>query len=109
MRGVRGGWPHSQGGDRGFESRTGHSIRTSFRQVGGSSTCVAATRLGLASPKCSLQLPADLEQTADGAALRVVPVHDDTLVEADGRLVIPASGVTIGDELVQVLRDADRR
>ena len=34
---------------------------------------------------------------------------DDTLVEADGRLVIPASGVTIGDELVQALRDADRR
>jgi hypothetical protein len=36
-------------------------------------------------------------------------VHDDTLVEADGRLVIPASGDTIGDELVQALREADRR
>jgi len=53
--------------------------------------------------------PGDVELTADGAALRVVPVHDDTLVEADGRLVIPASGVAIGDELVQALRDADRR
>ena len=53
--------------------------------------------------------PGGVELTADGAALRVVPVHDDTLVEADGRLVIPASGVTIGDELVQALRDADRR
>ena len=53
--------------------------------------------------------PGDVELTADGAALRVVPVHDDTLVEADGRLVIPASGVTIGGELVQALRDADRR
>ena|SRR5712691_8107694 len=31
------------------------------------------------------------------------------VVEADGRLVIPASGVTIGDELVEALRDADRR
>jgi AbrB family looped-hinge helix DNA binding protein len=53
--------------------------------------------------------PGEVELTADGAALRVVPVRDDTLVEADGRLVISASGVTIGAELVQVLRDADRR
>jgi hypothetical protein len=51
----------------------------------------------------------DVELTAHGAALRVVPVHDDMLVEADGRLVIPASGVTIGDDLVQALRNADRR
>jgi AbrB family looped-hinge helix DNA binding protein len=51
--------------------------------------------------------PGDVELTADGAALRVVPVHDDTLV--DGRMVIPASGVTIGDQLVQALRDADQR
>ena len=53
--------------------------------------------------------PGEVELAADGAALRIVPVHDDALVEADGRLVIPASGVTIGDELVQMLRDADRR
>lgn len=53
--------------------------------------------------------PGDVELSADGAALRVVPVHDDALEEADGRLVIPASGVAIGDELVQALRDADRR
>lgn len=52
--------------------------------------------------------PGDVELTADGAALRVVPVHDDMLVEADGCLVIPASGVTISDEVVQALRDADR-
>jgi hypothetical protein len=42
-------------------------------------------------------------------ALRITPVHDDMLVEADGRLVIPASGSSIDDELVQTLRDADRR
>jgi AbrB family looped-hinge helix DNA binding protein len=53
--------------------------------------------------------PSAVELTADGAALRVVPVHDDTLVETDGRLVIPTPGVVIGDELVQALRDADRR
>jgi hypothetical protein len=37
-----------------------------------------------------------------------VPIRYDTLVEVDGRLVIPASGVTIGDELVQALRDGDQ-
>ena len=53
--------------------------------------------------------PGEVELTADGAVLRIVPVHEDTLVEADGRLVIPASGISIDDELVQRLRDADRR
>jgi AbrB family looped-hinge helix DNA binding protein len=53
--------------------------------------------------------PGHVELTADGAALRVVPVHDDNLVEVDGRLVVPASGVTIDDELVRALRDSDRR
>ena len=53
--------------------------------------------------------PGDVELTADGAALRVVPVHDDTLVETDGRLLIPASGISIDDQLVQTLRDSDRR
>jgi hypothetical protein len=50
-----------------------------------------------------------VELSADGAAVRVVPVHDDALEETDGRLVIPASGVAIGDELVEALHDADRR
>jgi AbrB family looped-hinge helix DNA binding protein len=53
--------------------------------------------------------PGDVELTADGAALRVVPVHDDNLVEVDGRLIVPGSGVTIDDELVRALRDSDRR
>jgi AbrB family looped-hinge helix DNA binding protein len=53
--------------------------------------------------------PGDVELTADGAALRLVPVHDDTLVEDGQRLVIPASGATIDDDLVRALRDADRR
>jgi AbrB family looped-hinge helix DNA binding protein len=52
--------------------------------------------------------PGEVELTADDAALRIVPVHDDTLLEADGRLVIPASGISIDDELVQSVRDADR-
>jgi AbrB family looped-hinge helix DNA binding protein len=53
--------------------------------------------------------PGEVELTADGAALRLVPVHDDTLAEAGGRLVIPPSGATIDDDLVRALRDADRR
>jgi AbrB family looped-hinge helix DNA binding protein len=75
------------------------------------STIDKAGRLVIPKPlrdQLGLQ-PGDVELTADGAGLRVVPVHDDTLVEADGRLVIPASGATIGDELVQAVRDADRR
>ena len=75
------------------------------------STIDKAGRLVIPKPlrdQLGLQ-PGDVELTADGAALRVVPVHDDTLVEAGGRLVIPASGATVGDELVQALRDFDRR
>lgn len=53
--------------------------------------------------------PGEVELTADGAALRMEPVHEDTLAEADGRLVIPASGISIDDALVQALRGADRR
>lgn len=53
--------------------------------------------------------PGEVELTADGAALRVEPVHDNSLVEIDGRLVIPPSGVPIADDLVRALRDADRR
>jgi AbrB family looped-hinge helix DNA binding protein len=51
----------------------------------------------------------EVELTAEGAALRVVPIHEDSLVEIDGRLLIPASGINIDDELIQTLRDADRR
>lgn len=53
--------------------------------------------------------PGEVELTADGAGLRLEPVHDDALVEEDGRLVIPASGASVDDELVQALRHADQR
>jgi AbrB family looped-hinge helix DNA binding protein len=53
--------------------------------------------------------PGEVELSADGASLRIEPAHDDTLVEEDGFLVVPASGVTIDDELVQALRFADQR
>ena len=49
------------------------------------------------------------EITADVAKLRVEPIFDDSLVEMDGRLVIPTSKVAITDELVQELKDADQK
>lgn len=50
-----------------------------------------------------------VEVVADGAALRVEVVADDALDEREGRLVVPASGALIDDDLVRFLRDADRR
>jgi AbrB family looped-hinge helix DNA binding protein len=53
--------------------------------------------------------PGEVEVSAEGAGLRVVPVHDEDLVEEDGRLVIPATGAVVDDDLVQSLRLADQR
>jgi AbrB family looped-hinge helix DNA binding protein len=53
--------------------------------------------------------PGEVEVTIDGAGLRVEPLAGDDLVEECGRLVIPASGVQIVDDLVRALRDADQR
>jgi AbrB family looped-hinge helix DNA binding protein len=50
-----------------------------------------------------------VEVTVDGAALRIEPVAGDELVEEDGYLVIPSAGLTITDEMVRALRDADQR
>lgn len=50
-----------------------------------------------------------VELIADGTAIRIEPVPGEGLVEEGGRLVIPASGAGIDDELVRALRDADRR
>jgi AbrB family looped-hinge helix DNA binding protein len=53
--------------------------------------------------------PGEVEVTADGAALRVEPLVGDSLDEQDGRLVIPAGGAEVTDEVVQALRDAGQR
>jgi AbrB family looped-hinge helix DNA binding protein len=50
-----------------------------------------------------------VEIDADGAALRVEPITGKNLQRRSGRLVIPASGVTLNDEGVRALRDADQR
>ena len=51
----------------------------------------------------------EVEITADGAGLRVEPVAGEGLEERAGRLVIPATGVALGDSEVRALRDADQR
>ena len=54
--------------------------------------------------------PGEVEVTASGAGLRVEALAaNESLEERDGRLVIPAAGVQIDDELVRSLRDAGRR
>jgi len=50
-----------------------------------------------------------VEVVADGAALRVEPIAGSGLEERGGRVVIPASGVVIGDDDVRSLRDADQK
>lgn len=50
-----------------------------------------------------------VEVTADGNGLRVEAIATETLEERMGRLIVPAGGVEIGDETVEMLRDADRR
>ena len=51
----------------------------------------------------------EVEITAEGASLRVEPVFDNSLVERDGRLVIPASDFLLSDEFVYELKSADQK
>ena len=53
--------------------------------------------------------PGEVEVSAHGASLRVEPLSEQALEERDGRLVIPAAGVKIDDDVVRSLRDAGRR
>lgn len=50
-----------------------------------------------------------VEVIAEGTGIRIEPVPGDGLIDEGGRLVIPATGVNVSDELVNALRDADRR
>jgi AbrB family looped-hinge helix DNA binding protein len=54
-------------------------------------------------------VPGEVEVTPEGAGLHVEPLTDDQLEDEDGLLVIPAADVTVGDDLVRTLRDADQR
>jgi AbrB family looped-hinge helix DNA binding protein len=53
--------------------------------------------------------PGEVEVTADGAGLRVEPLAGDSLEEREGRLVIPAEGAEINDEVIRALRDTSQR
>jgi AbrB family looped-hinge helix DNA binding protein len=53
--------------------------------------------------------PGEVEVTPDGAGLRIEPLADNRLEEEDSMLVIPATDVTVSDDLVRTLRDADQR
>lgn len=51
----------------------------------------------------------EVDIATDGAGIRLEPVTDGAFEEEDGRLVIPATGVSVTSDMVEVLRDADRR
>lgn len=53
--------------------------------------------------------PGTVEVVADGAALRVEPIAGVDLDVRQGRLVIPPTGLAIGDDAVQGLRHADQK
>ncbi len=53
--------------------------------------------------------PGEVEIAIDGAGLRVEPLVDEVLVERGGRLMVPATGQKIDDDLVQSIRDALQR
>jgi len=54
-------------------------------------------------------VPGEVEVTADGAGLHVEPFAGDDLEDEDGRLITPAVGSPVDDDLVRALRDADQR
>ena len=54
-------------------------------------------------------LSGEVEVTADGAGLHVESIAGDELVQRDGRLMVPASGRVVDDQLVRALRDAGQR
>lgn len=53
--------------------------------------------------------PGPVEVRADGTALRVEPIAEESVVEHGGLLVIPGSGAAIDDDVVRALRDAGQR
>ncbi|MGH2773761.1 MAG: AbrB/MazE/SpoVT family DNA-binding domain-containing protein [Actinomycetota bacterium] len=54
-------------------------------------------------------VPGRVEVEVDGAALKVLPLADEGLETRGGLLVIPSSGVSLNDDEVRALREADQR
>jgi AbrB family looped-hinge helix DNA binding protein len=53
--------------------------------------------------------PGEVDVFVEGTGLRVEPLAGESLAERDARLVIPAGGALIDDDLVRSLRDAGQR
>jgi AbrB family looped-hinge helix DNA binding protein len=53
--------------------------------------------------------PGVVEVIADGTGLRVESIAGEGLDDEGGRLVIPAAGVSLTDDDVRDMRDADQR
>lgn len=53
--------------------------------------------------------PGAVEVLVDGAALRIEAVVRQGVERRSGRLVIPATGETVGDDDVRCMRDADQK
>jgi AbrB family looped-hinge helix DNA binding protein len=53
--------------------------------------------------------PGVVEVRAEGTGIRVEVPADESLDERSGRLVIPASGAEIDDDVVRSLRDAGQK
>ncbi len=53
--------------------------------------------------------PGVVEVRAEGSGIRVDVPSEEGLDERDGRLVVPATGVAIDDDLVRELRDAGQK
>ena len=51
----------------------------------------------------------EVDVVPDGVGLRVGAVARSDLVERQGRLVIPPTGGSVGDDDIRTLRDADQR
>jgi AbrB family looped-hinge helix DNA binding protein len=54
-------------------------------------------------------VPGEVEVTPDGVGLHVEPLAGDQLEDEDGFLVIPSAEITLNDDVVRTLRDADQR
>jgi AbrB family looped-hinge helix DNA binding protein len=53
--------------------------------------------------------PGVVDVRADGTGIRIDAPADESLDERAGRLLIPASGASVNDEVVRSLRDAGQR
>jgi AbrB family looped-hinge helix DNA binding protein len=54
-------------------------------------------------------VPGEVELEVDGSDLRIRPISGDAVDDDDGWLVVPAAGVTVTDDDIRALRDADQR